>query len=573
MRSFDHHLGADDEVITVSFEGRAVPARAGESLAAALTASGIMDFRRTGSGAPRGLFCGMGVCQDCLVEIDGAANQLACMTKITEPVTVRRQSFAARPPAPGDAAPKGPVTRVPADPDILVVGGGIGGLSAASLAAEAGARVVLVDERPMPGGQFYKQRLASLVDKAGTDEMYEGGRRLIERAARAGVQTLNGTIWGAQSARDLKFSGDTGNMTLRPERLIVATGAFERPMPVPGWTLPGVMTTGAAQTLLRSYRVLAGKRCVIAGNGPLNLQVAVELQAAGAQIVALGELAAVPSVGQVPALWRMATSTPDLLLRGAGYLRALKRRRVPIRFGHRIAAVEPADGGLQVTLAPVAERPQESPSIYQADVVLMGYGFQPSNEILRLLDCRHEYDPGRGHLVTVRDGACATSVEHVYAIGDCCGLVGGRAAGAEGVIAGMAAAESLRLTIAPDLVRQATAARVALARHRRFQAGLWQLYDADQPQLDAIEDDTVICRCEEVTRRDLVRALADGLAELGDIKRATRLGMGRCQGRYCAPVLAQMLHQIQGRALDELAYFAPRAPVKPVCLADVIAAD
>ena len=275
--------------LKLSFEGRPVPARPGETLAAALTAAGELVLRLTRGGAGRGLFCGMGVCQDCLVEVDGVPNRRACMTRIEGPHTIRRQQSPAA--APATVGPLPPAAL--ATPELLVVGGGAGGLAAAAVAAEAGAEVVLLDERPQPGGQYYKQPSASRGAIARPDAQFAGGRALIERARRAGVRLVSGAqAWGAFAA-PLEVAAVTpeGAAVYRPRRLVIATGAYERGLPVPGWTLPGVMTTGAAQTLLRSYGVLPGRRVLVAGNGPLNLQVALELARAGAEIVALAELA------------------------------------------------------------------------------------------------------------------------------------------------------------------------------------------------------------------------------------------------------------------------------------------
>jgi len=255
--------------VAIDLEGRAIHGRPGETLAAALTAVGERELRETASGALRGLFCGMGVCQECLVEIDGKANQRACMTKLDGSVSVRRQSHLAGTQA---SLAAGRNAEEVLTPDVLVLGGGAGGLNAATAAARAGAHVLLVDERPQDGGQYYKQPLdlggrAALPD----DAQFAGGRALIAEAKAAGAAFLSGAqVWGVFEPLDLMIFDGKASRPCRPRRLIVATGAYERGVPFPGWTLPGVMTTGAAQTLLRSYGVLLGRRVLVAGNGPLN---------------------------------------------------------------------------------------------------------------------------------------------------------------------------------------------------------------------------------------------------------------------------------------------------------------
>ncbi|MGI9420286.1 MAG: 2Fe-2S iron-sulfur cluster-binding protein, partial [Geminicoccaceae bacterium] len=265
--------------IAFTFDGREIRTRAGLSLAAALTEAGIRTFREGPNEAPRGLFCGMGVCQDCLVEVNGCPNRRACMTKAEAGLTVRTQIAHPRLEAEAVERPE-PVIEAP---DVLVVGGGAGGLSAAIAAAKAGADVLVLDERSVAGGQYYKQRGDG---EAPLDRQQTEGSDLVERARQSGARILDGTeVWGAFEGPVFHATWNGAAVLVRPKTVVVATGAYERPRFVPGWDLPGVMTSGAAQTLWRSYGTLPGRRLAIVGNGPLNLQVADELCAGGAEIV------------------------------------------------------------------------------------------------------------------------------------------------------------------------------------------------------------------------------------------------------------------------------------------------
>jgi NADPH-dependent 2,4-dienoyl-CoA reductase/sulfur reductase-like enzyme len=560
-------LIAEEGPIAIDFEGEALSGRRGETLAAALSAAGIRELRLTRSGQPRGIFCGMGVCQECLVEIDGRANQRACMTKLERPVSVRRQGHLA-----AVAAETSAGTGDAADslvPDILVLGGGAGGLNAATAASRAGAKVLLIDERPEPGGQFYKQPLAipALAEEVAGDPQFAGGRALIAAARAAGVEMRRGAqLWGAFEPLDLMIFDGKASLLCRPKRLIVAAGAYERALPLPGWTLPGVMTTGAAQTLLRSYRVLAGRRVLLAGNGPLNIQVALELARAGAEIPAVVELAPRPGPWALPALGKMLAGTPALTLRGGRQLAELKRRGIALLYGSVLAAVAPREGGLT---AEVKSWPAgDTVGRFDVDAVAMGYGFLPSNEILRALGCAHRFDVARGHLVTERDGEGRTSIPEIYAVGDCAGLGGAPAAEAEGIIAGLAAARSLGFAAAGQAAAEA-AARRALRRHRRFQSGLWDLFGAPRLLAELTAPDTLICRCEELSRAEIEAGLAPGAETIGALKRQTRSGMGRCQGRYCGPIIAALAAQHRGEPLTEASHWAPRPPIKPIRIGDI----
>jgi NADPH-dependent 2,4-dienoyl-CoA reductase/sulfur reductase-like enzyme len=545
--------------LVFEFEGETISAAHGQSIAAALTAAGIRDLHVARNGDGRGLFCGMGVCQDCLVLVDGELRR-ACVTEVTGARRIVRspavQSLAGGPSvSPIDAADV-PVRT----PDVLVVGGGAGGLLAAAASAEAGAEVVLLDERARPGGQYFKQPAAHT--KFRDDRQFAAGRALVARVQRAGVQMHEHVeVWGAFAPRDITSLDADGCTIWRPRQLVLATGAYERALPVPGWTLPGVITTGAAQTLLRGYGVLPGRRVLLAGNGPLNLQVAVELARHGAEVVAVAELAPPPGPRALAALWRMA-ATPDLLRDGMMLLVALRRSRIPVLYGHAMTGVERAGDSLIVRLGRGDDYRQHERA-FAVDAVCMGYGFLPSNELARALDCRHRYDAARGSLVTERNDNFETSVAGVFAVGDCCGLGGARAAMEEGLIAGTAAAAISR-TLSAELKRECAAARRRLRAHRRFQDGLWRLFAAPRLQTELATPDTLICRCECVTLAQIEAALADDRPSLGEIKRRTRLGMGSCQGRNCTPIAATLLAQRRGRALDEFSFFAPRLPVKPI---------
>ena len=321
--------------IEIEFEGRKIPARAGESLAAALTANGILALRTTRCEAERGIFCGMGVCQDCLVEVDGRPSQRACMTLVDRPLVVRREAHARPLPPVASAATAETIVE---HPEVLVIGGGPGGLAAAIAARRAGAAVTLVDERSKPGGQYFKQ--LGVDAGIGPDRQHSEGHALIEQAKRLGVDLRSGVlVWGG--FRDQGFAAVANGRSHRfvPKATIVAAGAYERPWPVPGWTLPGVMTTGAAQTLWRTARRLPGRRVLIAGNGPLNLQLAAELIEGGAEVVAVIEAATRPTLGQIGALTTMFAAAPNLVRDGFRYHRSRRAAGTRMIYSHVVASV------------------------------------------------------------------------------------------------------------------------------------------------------------------------------------------------------------------------------------------
>ena len=333
---------------------------------------------------------------------------------------------------------------------------------------------------------------------------------------------------------------------------------------VPGWTLPGVMTTGAAQTLWRSYRTLPGKRIAVCGSGPLNAQVALELADGGASVAMVAEAAARPWTHPLTAI-RAAILNPVLVRKGLTMIRELRKHRIPLAYRTRLHRIEQSDDALRVVMTNAAGK--ETSHI--VDAVCMNDGFQPQNEILRLLGADMTYDTTFCHLRCTRDDGMETSIPNLYAVGDCTGLGGAPAARLEGEIAGKTAAAKLGFGDANDLFAQ----RRALARQRRFQSALWQMYDAAPRSLTDLPPETIICRCEEITLGEITEGLASAPGHVGTLKRATRVGMGRCQGRYCGPVAARLVAEATGRPLDDRSHFAPRVPIKPVSIASILAAQ
>jgi glycine/D-amino acid oxidase-like deaminating enzyme len=541
--------------IAFRFNGVPLAAMEGETIAASLSAADIVAFRRTASDAPRGLHCGMGACFDCVVTVDGRVGQRACLTKVADGMAVESEP----------TQPLAPLTREPARAeaedqacDVLVVGAGPAGLSAAIAGAEAGAAVIVLDERSDPGGQYAKPLADSHADTA-PDAQFRLGVALRERALASGVRIeTEAIVWGGFAADEIAALVGGSAVTFRPRRLILAPGAHERPVPLPGWTLPGVMTTGALQTLVRAQRVCPGERVLIAGSGPLNLQIACELVACGVQPLAVVEAAPRPSLAGWRTAWAMLRTAPGLALDGIGMLLTLKRAGVPVLWSAR---VKEARGDERVRSVHVAGR--QFDRSYDVDVVALNLGFQPETGLARALGAKHRFvDVGLGHLATETDEEGRTSVAGVFAVGDGASLGGARVAMARGRLAGLAAARDLSRA-APDEPATRKALRCALA----FQDALWTLFRPPRLRPGSLTDQTIVCRCEEVTAGRIRQELADGLTSLPALKKATRAGMGRCQGRFCSATIARLCPELP----DDMAFAAPRAPVRPVAAAPLMA--
>ena len=553
-------MGADGpDTLTFQFEGHRVNARAGLSVTAALLAQGTVAQSSAKNGAPRGPFCGIGACHECLLVINGQGGQRGCMTTVAADMIVERQ------PALLDTKALRPLSPVPqeqirhADIDALVIGSGPAGLAAATGLARRGVGVILLDERHTAGGQYFKQPLtasASARDKQG-----DNGRAAIAAAERAGVQLRTGTlVWGGFREQGKLVIGvlHAGIASyLRPSILVIATGAQEQPFARPGWTLPGTMTTGCCQTLLRAYGVTPGKRIVVAGNGPLNLQVARELRRAGAHVLALVEAADPP--------WRRLVAAAAVMRRGPSsgmvgmrHLAALRRHRIPVMWGAHLTHIE---GEGRVERAVIAESDGKTHR-FEVDTVCLGDRFLAANELARLLGCRHVPDPSAaGGLVVERQRDGVTSEPDVLVVGEAGGFGGAKIAAAQGALAADRAAHWLGLE--NEDRRSTRNFWRALKRHERFQWALWTLYAPKNAAL-TIQDEAIACRCEVLTVGTLrSRIVTDDIKDIASLKRLTRAGMGRCQGRYCNTTLAHLI----GNYASEQDFPAPQVPLRPVPLA------
>jgi NADPH-dependent 2,4-dienoyl-CoA reductase/sulfur reductase-like enzyme len=452
----------------------------------------------------------------------------------------------------------------------VVIGAGPAGVGAALAAAETGARTLIVDEGLTSGGQVYRAVPAEfqLKRNASPGPDYAIGEALRKRLLASPVQTAFGRrVWNVSSDLRVDAVGPAGIESWRPRALIVATGATERVVPFPGWTLPGVIGLAAATILLKSQQVLPGERTMVAGCGPLLAAVAVAIIKGGGKVAAVIDLSG--PVDWLAALPRM-TSRPDLLGRGLGWLKTIRGAGVPILFRHMVKEVRQSNGLLEVVAWPVDRerrpRPAGRGSTFQADCVTVGHGLVPATEVTRLLRADHEFRAEDGGWIAVRDADFRSSLERVYVAGDGAGISGASAAFLQGSIAGFTAGLDLG-----KLDRDAHARATALIRKRarkaeRFGRAMGGMMTLRPAQLEGMTPDTIVCRCEDVTRGEIEAAIANGAREVNQLKAWTRCGMGPCQGRICGEVAATLIaSRVGGR--EAAGIWTARAPLRPLSLA------
>jgi NADPH-dependent 2,4-dienoyl-CoA reductase/sulfur reductase-like enzyme len=455
--------------------------------------------------------------------------------------------------------------------ELVILGAGPGGLAAAVEAARSGVHVTILDENPKPGGQIFRQFhdgfQVTSPNTLGHD--YARGRKLLSEfgAVKDRVELLdNTTVWALSEGNELAFYRGEASYSVRYKKIIIAAGAYDRPVPFPGWTLPGVFTAGGAQSLVKTQRVLPGENFLLAGTGPLQLALANQITDAG------GHVAAIAEAGRIEnwlGLIRSALGQWQLLSDAVHYLYGIRKARIPLWRDHILVE---AHGRGQVEEAVVAEADEDwRPKLHtcrtlKVDTICTGYGFVPSVELTRLAGCEHRYEPLLGGWIPVRNDYMEATVPHVYAVGDCTGIAGSLAAIEQGRIAGLAAAQRLGHLSAKEAGKRMAPSRERIAGIQRLRRVLDGI-SAPRPGLyDLAKDDTIVCRCEEITLAEVKKAIADGASDVKEVKRMTRLGMGSCQGRMCAPAIQEIIAREKGLSPERVGSLNPRPPARPVLL-------
>jgi thioredoxin reductase/bacterioferritin-associated ferredoxin len=346
----------------------------------------------------------------------------------------------------------------------------------------------------------------------------------------------------------------------------LATGAYDRPLAFPGWTTPGILGAGAALRMIKSQWVLPGKRILLAGLGPLRLALADVLIESGAEVVGIAE-ASNPyrNWAQLPKF----LGNWDRIREAIGYFNTLRKRKVPVWYDH---AIVEADGQEQVEKAVIARLDRQGAPVlgtrkeFEVDAVCLGYGLLPSFQLASAFGCQLRFDERLRWFLPVHYHTMETSQPGIFAAGDLAGIAGSKAALVEGQIAGLNAAYQLGAISQKALAERSAPLYSKLKRLDRLADALQEIY-AFRPELDKLaREDTLLCRCEEVTLARVKEVIAQGATDLHQVKLAARTGMGYCQGRFCSALVAPLIAEATGQPLSDLLPFTVRPPIQPIPL-------
>ncbi len=446
-----------------------------------------------------------------------------------------------------------------AEPAVIVVGAGPAGVRAAERLAAAGLRPVVVDEGRMGGGQIYRRQPPQFRRRAAELYGFEARKAgALHRDFAALVPRIDyrseSLAWNVYDGAVHVLTGERSE-ALRFDALILAAGATDRIMPLPGWTLPGVYSLGGAQIALKAQACAVGARPVFLGTGPLLYLVAYQYAKAGVRPAAVLDTSRfAPRIGALPAL----AARPAMLAKGLYYSAWLAAHRVPVLTGVTPLAVE---GSTRAELMAFRDRHGRERRI-ECDAVGIGYGLRSETQLADIARCDFAFDPVARQWLLQTDADGRTSVAGVYVAGDGARVLGADAAELAGRLAACAALADLGRAVPPAEIQ---GLRHALRGMARFRLGLEQAFPWPARLAADLPDSIPVCRCEAITAGELRRSAGElGAAELNRAKAFSRVGMGRCQGRYCGLAAAEVLAAALKVPVEQIGRLRGQAPVKPL---------
>lgn len=447
--------------------------------------------------------------------------------------------------------------------DVVVIGAGPAGMAAALTSKRRGLKVLLLDEQPQVGGQIYRSITSTDSQREkilGADYVY--GKTLAGQIQSEQVECWQGAaVWQVDPDKVVHVLHNNATRRIVAQSIVLATGAMERPFPVPGWTMPGVMTAGAGQILLKNASVVPQVPVVLAGCGPLLYLLTAQYIRAGVQIKAVLDTAGGTN-------WRLAIAHASSLLAGWGYvskglglLREIKAAGIP--FYKNISQLQiQGDGAVSGVSFFSAGRQQQ----IATELVLLHQGVVPNTQVSWSLRAEHRWDEEQLCWVPVLDEFGQTSVPGIYIAGDSAGIGGALVAEMQGELAGIGIANAL----AAGSPQSGSEQRDKIRQHLAIRPFLNQQYrPKDEFRIPA--DNVVVCRCEEVTAGSIREQVKLGCVGPNQTKSFSRCGMGPCQGRQCGLTVTEVIAQAAQLSPQEVGYYRIRPPLKSLSLAQLAA--
>jgi NADPH-dependent 2,4-dienoyl-CoA reductase/sulfur reductase-like enzyme len=398
---------------------------------------------------------------------------------------------------------------------------------------------------------------------------YQRGVDLVTALEASGARYWPETaVWSLNAHRRIGVLREGRASIIEADCVIVAGGAMERPVPFPGWTLPGVMNVGAAQILLKTTGVVPAEGTILAGSGPLLFLVASQYLQAGVPVQAVLEFAPPANYLRAARSLPMALAAGNYLMRGLRYVREVRRKSEHLHFGVANLAAAGAEQLEEVSFDVRHGQGQRRVTL-QTNSLLVHFGVIPRLELTQSAGCRHVWDDGQQCWLPKADSWGETSVPGIAVIGDSAGIAGSHAAEQQGRLAALAAAHELGHLSAAERDQLAQPDFRRLQVDLRIRPFLEALHRLPESVLVASDEDTVVCRCEEVTAGAIRRAVHAGHTDTDQVKAYLRCGMGPCQGRQCSAAVSHLLADTLTRPVSDYRAFRVRPPIRPISIEEL----
>ncbi|MES0883378.1 NAD(P)/FAD-dependent oxidoreductase [Roseibium sp. SCP14] len=448
--------------------------------------------------------------------------------------------------------------------DCVIVGAGPAGMAAATKLAEHGVRPLVLDRGTRAGGQIYRSAASSpLPDASKLGPDYTIGANLIAEFEACGVDYVPGAdVWHVGDDGRILYSLDGETRQVETREILICPGAIERPMPIPGWTLPGVMTAGAAQVMLKSDAIVADD-AVFAGSGPLLYLIVAQYLRLGVKVAGLVDTTPKENYLHATPLITGALSSVSLLRKGLSLLREIRQAGIPVFRNASQLKVLGADRATGLSFHCRGQRK------LSAETVFLHHGVIPNPNMARALGLDHVWNEDQLTWNVKKDRFGQSSLPHVSVAGDAGGIVGADGARHEGYISALnilARLGRISLDKRDQLSRHSFGELQRLSKFRRFIDQLYRPVEALRlPQ----DENTLVCRCEEQSVADLRAGFQEGARDPNALKSRTRCGMGPCQGRQCGPIVSALLAEWRNQSEAEVGYYRLRSPQRLLSLEEL----
>ena len=443
--------------------------------------------------------------------------------------------------------------------DTIVIGAGPSGVKAALKCSKKGQKVLIIDSNQNSGGQIYRAPPKSYVKK--DNKSLEENLiqiKFSENLKKNNIDTAyNHTVWQVSPGFKINTFNEEGTVEWSSKNLIVATGTYEKIIPFEGWTTPGIIGLAACTIMLKSHQTVPGNKIILSGNGPLLILVAYYVLKFGGKVDAIIDTSS--KIKWIQSMFSLILN-PKNFIQGISWILKIILSKVPIYSNSLVTKANKTKNGISVEIQNIKNNKIK---VLETEVLAIGHGLTPSTDITRLLRVDHLYNELKGGWIPKLDKYFRSSMKGLYITGDGAGISGAIAAEDKGELAAHALLKDQNIINENEFNNETSKILNRLKRYEIFAKGIAELNFTPTSLIKNINDDTILCRCEDITKKDIKNAVSNGAKNLNQIKSWTRFGMGPCQGRTCQYSVAKVASEQLKCNVKDLGYLTGRTPLRP----------